>query len=635
MSNTQAYTKAIGFALPTNSPQDESGSTLGDSFSIVGQTSPTWVLSFVRWEYRDLLRTPTNAPYDVRKTPLVVENDCVQLSVADNKGVLTPNMSAVLVETDINYSTSVHPGDFVFVNILNWESDARAVADKARLGKPINGQADGFKGFFKVQSVRKKIRVDPITGTKTVLITIDAFAFTEFNNTIYFNPNLINYKDLQNVGLYTSNVGGTWASYVSRSGRPFVQVLLTVLIQSLIGTGTGNSANQVSGLVVSPNTQFLVPTLVGNLLGIKNAVSAKDLYSYIFGIQLYSSGQSQELASGMNPSNLQSSQIYPGFYYTNQFCAGNSLLKPEYWNQVKLWSILNQYTNAPLNEIYTCFKVSPNGSIMPTLIFRQIPFTSPDFPTQTLGVQDGNAPTIPVTQFLTLPRWKIGAESVFELDLGTDEAARVNFVQYYAASNFSKKGTEMAAETALRNYTYDQKDVTRSGLRPVVVQNQFDDTPDRLVYAAPVWARIYGDAVMGGHLRLNGTITCIGIVDPIAVGDNLEFNDTVFHIEQIQHACSINPLNGIKSFRTVLSLSHGIDVSSSSQGTIYSEMTYPNAYADRAADHQLEQILPGVSESQDIVQRDSPNNVDTPRGENVPFPQPALTPSNPNKPKSR
>lgn len=621
MANTKAFTQPVGFELSNTAPQAEAGSTLGTNFSLIGQTSPAWVLTFVRWEYRDLLRTPTDSPNAIR-APLVVENDCVQLSVSDSKGVLTPNMSATLLETDVNYETAIHPGDFVFVNILNWESEARTVANKARAGTAINEQDDGFKGFYKIQSVRKKIRVDPTTGTKTVLISINAFAFTEFNNTIYFNPNLINIKDLTNVGLYTSNVAEVWASYVTAHGAPYVQTLLAVLIQSLIGTGVSNRASQIAGLVISPNKQFLVPTMVGNLLGINGAQSAKDLYSYLFGIQQYSSGQSQALEDGMNPSNIQSVQKFPGFYYTNTPCAGNTLLKPEYWNQVKLWSILNQYTNSPLNELYTCFRISPTGNVLPTLVFRQIPFTSEDFTTQILGTQDGNAPTIPVTRFLTVPRWKIGAESIFELDLGMDEAARVNFVQYYASSSFSKNGVEVVQETARLNYIYDQKDITRSGLRPIIVQNQFNDLPDKLVHESPRWARIYGDAVIGGQLKINGTIECVGIVNPIAIGDNLEFNGTVFHLEQIVHNCFINPANGIKTFRTSLSLSHGVSVNSSTQGTLYSDMAYPNAYADRQNDYTNEQVLPGVSESQDVAYRGAPDNVDTPRGNNLSFPQP-------------
>ncbi len=624
MANSKAFTFDIG-------PHGSGNSELGS----VHQSSPTWVLTFVRWEFRDTLRTPTSAPNSVRR-PMVIENDCVQVNVALNKGILTPSMSATLLETDINYETELSPGDFVFVNMLNWPSDARRVADKARASMPINEVGDGFKGFFKIQGVRKTVSVDPGSGTKTVMFKINGFAFTEFNNTIYFNPNLINQKSLTNQALFISDISTAWASYVSQAGKPFVQEVLAFLIQNLIGSGINPKAAVVGGLTVSPNVHFQVPQLVGRLLGttntdkentkdFKSVVAAKDVYLYLFGIQQYGSGTAASMASGMNPSNLEPSQRYPGFYYTTIPCQGNTLLKPEYWNQVKLWSILNQYTNSPLNELYTCFRVSKFNRIMPTLVFRQIPFTSEDFVGQKFGAQDANAKAISVTNFLNLPRWRVRSDFVFNMDIGKDEAARINFVQYYAKSNFSDKGIESSGETASINYVFDKDDIVRSGLRPYIVQNQFDDLPDALIRSAPVWARVLGDAVIGGHLKLNGTLNCVGIVEPVSIGDNLEFDGTVYHIEQISHTCSISPSNGVKSFRTILSLSHGVSLNSNSQGTQYSQMTYSDAYKDREHDFVHEQILPGVSEAQDVVYR--PTSVDEPKSGGAPFPQPTLTPN--------
>lgn len=630
MSNTKAYTYLIGPKLVGggNFPSEEADSTLGPTIGLINQTSPTWVLTFVRWQFRDTLRTPTSAPNAVRD-PLVVESDCMSVTTTFNKNTLTDSMSAVLVETDVNYSDAIHPGDFVFVNMLNWESDAQAVAKKARDKQPINESTDGFKGFYKVQSVRKGIRVDPQTGTKTTIIRIDGFAFTEFNNTIYFNPNLILPKLLGNQVLFINDISAAWASFVSLSGKPFIQEIIAFLIQSLIGSGVNPKAQSINGLVVSPNVHFLVPLLVGSLLGLSTANSnfaAKDIYNYIFGVQQYSSGAHQDLEDGMTPSNLNREQKYPNFYYTDTYCGGNTILKPEYWNQVTLWSILNQYTNSPLNEMFSSFRIDPDtGRVQPTIVFRQIPFTSEDFITQKLGVLDGSASTIPVTQFLTLPRWKVGAESIFSVDLGTDEAARVNFVQYYAKSTFDKNGVDISNETATHNYVFDKNDVVRNGLRPIVVQNQFEDLPNSTAEYAKIWARIYGDAVIGGHLKVNGTMELTGIVEPITIGDNLEFNDTVFHIEQVVHTSAINPGDGRKSFRTVLSLSHGVNVNSSIQGTVYSQMSFPGAYAERDADYKNEQILPGVSESQDVLGR--PKSLDGPHSRNVAFPQPNTNPN--------
>ena len=141
---------------------------------------------------------------------------------------------------------------------------------------------------------------------------------------------------------------------------------------------------------------------------------------------------------------------------------------------------------------------------------------------------------------------------------------------------------------------------------------------------SPIWAKIVGDSVMGSQLKLNGTIEMVGVFQPICIGDNLEFEGIVFHIESVIHNCFIDPISGIKRFKTILKLSSGVSADSTSAVTYYDQMTNTNGYQDRKNDYEnLDQILPGVSESQDILSR-VPNvevtniNQET----NSPFPQP-------------
>jgi hypothetical protein len=522
-------------------------------------------------------------------------------------------MSATLLMTDINYETSIAPGDFVFVNMLNWPQEARKVADKARARQAINGIKDGFKGVFKIQGVRRFLTTDPNTGTKIVLFKIDGFAFTEFNNTIYFNPYLVDpQQDQKNQLLFASFIGRDWSHLVNEKGLTNVQDIIAVLIQSLIGTGLAEgqiTAGIKPSAIQTKNTHFFIPELVGKLLGVPGAKAAKDIYIYLFGIQQYAAGSSASLAVGMNPTGL--SQKFDRFFYTNTPCGGNSLLKPEYWNQVKTWSILNQYTNAPLNEIYTCFRVDPIGRVMPTLVFRQIPFTTEDFGSATSGSGPTTLATIPTTRFLTLPRWKVNPALILDQDIGRDESARVNFVQYFGRSSLGAEGADIASEIGQGNYVYDIKDVQRSGLRPYIVTTQFDDpTSIDKSYKSPLWAKVVGDALIGGRLKLNGSVTCAGLVDPIAVGDNLEFDGVVYHIEQVSHTCDISVKEGKKLFRTNIKLSSGISIASSAQGTRYPEMDHPGAYDLRKTDYKNNQILPGVAEGQDVEYR--PTNTDSP-----------------------
>lgn len=70
---------------------------------------------------------------------------------------------------------------------------------------------------------------------------------------------------------------------------------------------------------------------------------------------------------------------------------------------------------------------------------------------------------------------------------------------------------------------------------------------------------ILSDILMGQHLTLTGTMTVVGIQSPICPGDNLEFDDTVLHIESVTHQYTSDD-GGRTSFSTVLQLSHGLSV---------------------------------------------------------------------------
>ena len=599
---SKAYT---AFISPNGSDKSEDNS--------VHQSSPAWVLTFVRWNVRDTLRaipsTGNSEELLAVRDPLVVENDCVQLAVNVNKGNLTHSVNMTLVETDVNYSTAIHPGDFVLVNILNWEKDARRIVDIARSKKikPINGVKDGFKGIFKIQGVRKQIFVDPMSGVKRVFYKINGFAFTEFNNSIYYNPYLR--TESQGTGkddlLFMTNLQADYRQLISPKNNPYCQDIIKFLIESFIGSGISDKGQvSAAGSPITANTHFYIPKQIGTFLGVgKEVKAAKDVYNYLFGIQQYAGSGNKSYASGLNPSNL--AEPSGRFYYTKQKCNGQTILKAEYWNQQKAWSIINQYTNSPLNELYTCFRVDTSGRVMPTVVFRQIPFSS-DKP---IGFSEDGLRSVNVatTKFLNLPRWKIHPGLILSVDIGLDEAARINFVQYYASppAGIEKADAYMSVQTAAGNYVYDINDVTRSGLRPYVVTTSFQDlTIDKDKYESKKWASILGDCVIGGHLKLNGTIECAGIVQPIAVGDNLEYGGTVYHIEEVNHVCTIAPANGVKTFRTVLKLSNGVSVLTDKNNVVYSEMLHTNAYQDRRDNHNNgNQILPGVSEEQDTTYR--------------------------------
>ena len=125
---------------------------IGQNTSDSHQTSPGYVITFLRWANRDTLNY-TKVDRLKTRAPLVVINDATTVSVKVNKNSPTPVFSCTLKAGDINYGTAIHPGDFVIVNMLNWQSDVLRVREKSISGQPINKAGDGFKGLFKIVDI--------------------------------------------------------------------------------------------------------------------------------------------------------------------------------------------------------------------------------------------------------------------------------------------------------------------------------------------------------------------------------------------------------------------------------------------------------------------------------------------------
>ena len=589
------------------------------------QTSPGIVLTFLRWKNRDPLRYSEEVfkaaksfknkdaldkfrqNFDPRqtRTPLVVENDCVQLTVSETKQGVTGSLQATLLSGDINYRTAIAPGDFVFANMLNWtestddnEVTVQSIAKRARVLQSINRFGDGFKGVFKVQNVRRGLRVSP-DGKKQLVFFITAFSFTEFNNKMYFNPYLLDSGDKDNDTLFVTRISDQWNKIVSNKSKRNIQTILKLFITSFLGEGLSDEGKKNKGILKSPNDLFFMPQEVGKLLGIPKAKKAADIFNYILGIQKYT-----KTSSNANPRDGLSPFINKRkgrFFETSQGIDGANVIQPEYWNQKQVWSIMQQYLNSVINEMYTTHKVDPSsGRIMPTIVVRQKPFTTEHF-----GKQKNEELSKSATRFFNLPRWKISPNMIIgDLNLGSEEAARINFVQVFGRSIALDPAVNISSQIAKKNYVYDKADVQRNGLKPYIVTSNFDfpDGDDNKGNRAPLWTTMVADWVIGGHLKENGTIPLVGVQDPMPVGDNLELDGMVYHIESVTHNFVQGP-EGDKTFRTNVSVSNGVDLRSNSVAPYYAEMEHTDIFTKKLEDYAREQMLPGYSDTQNIPGR--------------------------------
>jgi hypothetical protein len=238
---------------------------------------------------------------------------------------------------------------------------------------------------------------------------------------------------------------------------------------------------------------------------------------------------------------------------------------------------------------------------MPAIVVRQKPFTSEGFSSQ-----------INSTKFLTLPRWRIHPDRIKSFHIGRDDAARINFVQVFGKSQAfqgAAQGASIDYQISQGNYAVDRDDVKRSGLRPYITTSNFDypsDSSQSRLSQAPIWAQLVADWVIGGHLKLSGSVELSGISDPITVGDNAQIDGVVFHIEGVVHTMSLDA-QGRKNFSTTLNLSSGVPSEAYQGQGIYAEMNQTTADAKRKwiGDQNLDTLIqwPGASDTQDVPGR--------------------------------
>ena len=579
------------------------------------QRSPGWLLVFVPFSVRDTKNSLNPGSWaDAVRTepPIVVRSDCVALQVSESKAAPTGQLTASLRGGNINYAAAVAPGDYVFAWMSSDMGKLDRVARDAAAGQACNQYDSGLKFVGRVMSVRERLSVEPSTGVKQVLYTVVGSSFWEFTSKVYFNPIL--FQNVRPFQLMNDTIKD-WSSLVGPNGMTNCQDLVMMFIRTFMGYGPGEKSTSVVGLLRSPNGSFLVPNAIASMLGRKGQREKSlpkytDILDVVAGVQKYSwFGDSLGLLddspwSKLQP-NLKSSRALPRQKKTAVPCSGNNAAIPNIWQDIVAWSLMQSYANTVVNELFTVTRVDGDGRIVPTLVMRQIPFTTPEY---IKNLKAGskkrsvkNSLESQFTNFFELPRWVPDPSSVYDTDVGRTEAGRFNFVQVWGMSNAIERGDmKLTAAVAGGNYFIDENDVRRSGIRLKNDTSNFDYIPNdsTTLSNAPAWAQWVADWVVNSHLKFNGSITMLGVDQPIAIGDNFEWRGVVYHIEQVSHSCSIS--GGLKTFRTVVSLSNGLDVrSESSDVTVFPGMD--SIYREHAAatdDRADGGLLPGYTDLQ-------------------------------------
>lgn len=519
-----------------------------------------------------------------------IQNLCYEVTVTHSKASHVGSLSAVFLDPKEALYSNLAPGDWIVCWMLDNEVDQRSVSAFVYAGKEANGFDDGLKFVGRIDSIRRTVVVDG-NGNRSRRIAIQASSFTELDSPIYWNPAL---------ALSDNDTNSSWFGVIKRGKELdaligdltqslcFVDEAILALLLVFLGAGPSKESKNLGkakdSAVVSrsPNEAYLVPKELGRLLGATPSLGDNlrycDVLHVVSGIQSF---ENNLLFPDFNPEEEKKRKL-KGFESLNNFTVldrrliGRMSPVSTPWANVPIWQILAQYGNLEANEMYTTLHVAYDGTVQPTMILRQQPFTSDSF-----SIHDY------VTRFSSLPRWLVHEQQVTSEDLGRSNALRCNFVSVIAMPAGLDDPTG-SIEVINRSYSppiTDRADIKRSGLRPLISTLNVDtflanpvevDFPSEApkkkkkvdkvkesighaMRATKHWSSLIADFHMGGHMRETGGLTLHGIQAPIPVGDNIEYRGNLYHIESITHKCSKRS-DGKVSFTTSLTLTHGTSI---------------------------------------------------------------------------
>jgi hypothetical protein len=575
----------------------------------IATSSPSWALvgiplgrpvSYSR-RYKKALGSIVSGAYSRKTTPVVITDDCVGWSISNTKTSNIKNFNATLRPTSgTNYlsQNALLPGDWIMFWAWNNQASADSVLGQIRQCKPANSQNDGLKFLGRVHSIRKRVDVNPSTGTKSVGYALQGVGFYELESQFYYDMALADSAFAeQRLGQVMAKLNLKFTDISNQEQLKAGQLkdnsayLISQLIDLVLGssamqarvndpakkgfeedTASSTSVLAKNGIAIDPRAKeavvpspqvndeapfsYLVPKTVGLLLGfpatMASKAESKDLFGYadilqsVIGVQKYT--QTDSNIGNFFPDFSDESK---GSRWKTDIVLKGTFL-PVYTGFVNrpLWEMLDQFQNRAINEKFTSLRITPNG-ILPTLVVRQIPFSSE-------SIQETSE--FPLTKFMNLPRWQLDPSLITSLDIGRSDDTHVNLVHIYGEAATTAKNYDMQTQMILNAPIFDEIDMARNGVRGLMqtVACHFNDQ----LQAPKEWMNAIADWSFGSQYTLNGSVQCHGIQAPIAEGDNLELEDLVYHIESVMHAGEITP-DGKKHFQTTLSLSNGMPIDQS------------------------------------------------------------------------
>jgi hypothetical protein len=519
-----------------------------------------------------------NSTLGAVKSMLVVRHDCTSLSITSNKSNHVASLQAVLRNSGTEYLSELMPGDWMFAWIVNDEKKYESLYNRILSLSRANHFDDGLKFVGRVHDIRKAIIQSP-QGPRTIQYNLTGQGFGELDSTVFFDP-LLTMHDM-GVGDFLARLDIAFASVYEQaasevsSGRGGLRPskAIPALLNALVGRGIDSSKfgrneglQPVNGLTAEAEAPFAycVPEGVGRLLGVRRKSKTHGLYSYadvldtFIGKQKYSDNSGNNSPRALLPDGISNTSRElvesddskdVNRHYTGHPLEGEYFPTAIQFSQKTVWTILNEFLNSSVNEMYTSLRWTPRGGVFPTLVARQKPFSSPVFTNRL------DASGIVTTGFAEVPRWKVSSVLIRGMDVGRSEGDRLNFFHIYGVDP-APTSDNMRDQILRCPPLKDSQDIKRNGLRPYMntANCSFEDTNSGPAH----WMALNADFLSGLNLTLNGTMVLAGVTSPISAGDNLEFDGIIYHIESVKHDCLIEP-TGRKTFTTHVTLTHGVE----------------------------------------------------------------------------
>lgn len=365
-------------------------------------------------------------------------------------------------------------------------------------------------------------------------------------------------------------------------GNPAVNVQRILQGWSILSQ-SGVPGNLAAG-IAPPSIRMIIPDDVADFFGTGNEVL--QLVSSVIGVD-QRDDKVVDVGDDGQSDDFTFKLIGEKFFMIWQLIINNTL-----------WGMINQYLNPILNEAYCDLHAVENSdpdsltavaegqtalALKPLLVVRQIPFNTPSYDKywEDSAANAGTTSKFEVTQYVTLPSTTIPPEKVLGYDIGYSDYDRINFVEVNGFDKDLAKNSP-GAFNDVNLPRFEEGSINRFGLRTKVIFGADYGAVRGNIAETGFWSPLLMDWWFNGNRFANGTIECIGLIEHIAIGENviLDNEKILGHIESYTHSFTVDE-NGNRLFRTQIDFVRGVssDSTESQIKYIYGDAVFGGNFA--------------------------------------------------------